>query len=493
MSKKGFIIGLTGLAIGGALIGAVTHHLTANKKVEKPNGGNSQVDVDENYKVYELPETLKYFSFETYDVSEDYELFSASSANLTYVLNKNTGKFSFLMNNCIRNVVDIERGLIAFNDGNVYHFDKTTAKLSKISALAGFESLVFIESEEEGLFARAKFSEDSEFSFLKLNEETFEIEEKFNIGEIRDYRKVLSFENFYFLSTTKYAYGNSLLIDKATGEVTNFNISMDDGSYFVKGNKIYFYGSCEGSYGYECLNLEDKTLTAVFYLDSQAYEMATLFEYEGGFLVGTMQDQTAKYVKFEDHSVTSLSNVSLAKIEDRQYIFSYVEDGLSYGTINEFNEETRSLEEVYRFDSSWGDRVVCQYEKLGDKHIVQCYSAYVGSAAAQAYSVMLEFSVEGEVTFKELALKHLIPKADTWSAGKIHELSKDVYVLDYAEYGFACYSFKYDVSKLIVSLNCDMVDYELKNDIVELIGSTGFKYEFNTETGATYCVGVVVD
>ena len=111
MDKK-IVIGMTALAIGtavaGGVVGATCFPYNGNNG---PNNNGSQIQVDKNYDVYELPEVFKYSSFSEYEINDDFSIFS-SGFGQSYVLDKKSGEFKFLMSSTVRAVFNLENKII---------------------------------------------------------------------------------------------------------------------------------------------------------------------------------------------------------------------------------------------------------------------------------------------------------------------------------------------------------------------------------------------
>lgn len=496
MSKK-FIIGMIGIALGAALVGGVAgYFIPHNKTAETPNNGNSQVQVDENYEVYELPEALKMYSFTTYEVNENVSLFSCNGMNSVYVLDKITGKFSWLFNGTILDLKQISdsESLISISNGGLCHFNSETLKVTTLLGFEGYSVEFFDYESDCGLFVKS-YNSSGEYKLSKLNEESFEVEEEFSINSQAVYNtdKIFDVGNYYCLAYVSRSFGGYMcFIDKTTREMTMLEYGMTDGSYVLRDNKMYYHGYFN-DYGYICLDLETKERTLLFVYGMGFVDFPKV-EYENGFMVFNPNSSVATFFSYEDNSTQEFSWTFYMNVAGHDLILSSVfENSAYYGIIGKFNSETLEIEELYRFSTESGEQKVFNYAQLDGKHIIQCNMMFSGWTGFIP-SVEVKISSDGELTFETLSLNCVIAGDSETVDCEMHQLADGVFLV-FAEINKNVYYYdaNKDFCKYLLNGEVDFEASSMKDGIVEIFTTNGFKYEFDTQMMTVLCVGYVVE
>lgn len=482
--NKGFIIGMTGLALGSAILGGVGGYFIKKATNKDTVPVSSDVVLEEKYNYYTLPSDFNFVGFDRYALDENVDLFSSSSLSATYFVNKKTKEFNFLCSGSSVKFVKVSENkfLIHTTKAPLFVFDTENFKINNIDlGINNGSSFAFLDSCDDYVW----FS----FSDIMANVYLFKFDlgdfsyEKYTLTSSCSGRRFVVLEkddNILLLSRGDSGTYSSFVINKSSDELTilsNFYF-FNTPVYFMKDSKVYCLVKYSSSYSIVIFDFEDLSVTKLptDYSFSNTDYKAFLTE-NGAFLLASYgSSYRSCYISFSDNSVITIGFYCHLVANDKLYFSNCISDenNSSYQKpiLYSFNEDTKSLDNVFSGYSVTNSSVfdILEFNNSNYLHYKSSQTHYY-----------FEFTIdkEGKKQFKSLSMNGEILKDESY------KLDDNSYL--FYSSGLHYYDFKSDT--YIFLKDIEVCSLERNDNIVTICSSDNYIYEFNVDTLSCSCVG----
>lgn len=467
--NKSLVIGLVCSLGISAVAGGVSGYYIKEKRIPTIEA------VSEYTSDINIPKELQYLSFSKYDV-DDYLVLSCSSLSATYLVNKETGKYSIILPYSVSTVERVNDNLIIYSGSKLVKYNLITKEVYNFVIPYNVGTLTFINIDENNVYMKNYISSKYYLLVFNINDGTCSsFSKEFSNSSVS---KVIDFgENYLFnygndSSSSKYFE----IVNKQEESLsyTSSSVRIDNEStYFVKNNVLFFMGSSGYLYSF---SFETNTLTKV----STSSMLYCVFDIcNNGFFITSGSSlsyeiyKSMYYYSFTDGTFLSLGSVHRFEYNN-QVLFLSLGSTSKKASICYFNETENSLIPLIEAKSKPSSSSYHSYftlkEFAGKIYFYECYGKYT-----------LEAYVENdEIKFKELSLSEEITDnyIDLGNRKYIFSSSSSIYF----------YDFKNDVYKKISK--CDIEDYEIKNNKVVIYGTDTVVYEFDINFSLVTKIGL---
>ena len=495
--KTGLVIGGVSLAVL-ALAGGLSAFFIGNNKNDNktPIGIGSTVTDKADFAEYELPGDLNFGSFNVYNISDKFTMFTSSNVG-TYILNEETKDFEYVSSSYLSSYSDeIELEAIngfryfLFADYSFIRINIETGKFEKIDLNLTYNPTNFkiLGFQNNLLYFKYYTTGISNYTFSILNTENNIVELEIKLSDSTQYNylnQVIDIGDYYLgCSATGSSNYGSLLINKSSSVIISVaNASLYSDNYVVKNN--YLYGVFKNSSSGSVFGKIDLSTGIFTNISSYSYANAEIKELEHGLLIfksysvsnlfnmnSAYSTSRSLYYNFEDETTTELEYGG-----GDTFLTYYINDVVFYSisssynnnrsAIAVFNEDTLDLDIVYTSPASGSSGSAFITELKGKYYVYD-------KTSGTSYISEIEFLTDNAYKFNLLSISVTIDKG--------FEIKDNVYIFE-GNTGICYYNFENDVFKrLINNTKISINEIQVEDNLVYIYCDDNIKYELNLDT-----------